>query len=82
VAARLEAHTIDGSVDLGLPEDLLDLLGQRRVLLEVDRFASEAPGLVKPLVDDVADDDGRRAEELGRVRAGEPDRAAASDVHG
>ena len=40
MAACLEPDRVDGRVDLGLAEDLLDLLGQRALLRDVDRLGS------------------------------------------
>ena len=79
MAAGLEADGVDGGVDLGHAEDLLDLVLAGRPW-RVDRLAAEAAGLRQPLRVQVADDDDRRAEQLRRVRRGEADRAGAGDV--
>ena len=81
MAARLEADGVDGGVDLGHAEDLLDLV-LRVALREVDGLAAEAARLRQTLGNHVADDDHRRAQQLRRVRRGESDGAGAGDVHG
>lgn len=76
VAARLEPDAVDGRVDLGDAEDLLDLLGHVGVLRQVDRLAAEGAGLRQPLRVHVADDHDGGAEQVAGGGAGEPDRAA------
>ena len=80
VAARFEADAIDGAIHFRHADDLLDLLGQRGVLAEVDRLAAEALGLREPLGDHVADDDHGRAQQMAGRGAGQADRARAGDV--
>jgi hypothetical protein len=55
VSAGLEAHSVDGRVDLGHAENLLDLI-LRIALGHVDRLATKAAGLGEPLRDQVTDD--------------------------
>ena len=62
--------TIAQAVNEALAEELLDLLGQRSVLAEIDGFATEALGLRQPLRNHVADDHHRRAQQVARRRAG------------
>src|SRR5690606_13918750 len=69
VAAGLEADAVHRAVDLRHAEDLLDLLGQVAVLGEADRLAAERLRLVEPLLDHVADDHDRGAEDLAAVGA-------------
>ena len=76
MAARLESDRVDGGVDLGHAEDLLDLI-LRVALRDVDRLAAEAARLLEPLRDQVADDHDGRAEQLRRVGGREADRARA-----
>ena len=80
VALGLEADRVDAAVDLGHAEDLLDLVGDRRVGGDVDRLAAERARLLQPLRVRVADDHHRGAEQLRGVRGGQPDRAGAGDV--
>ena len=51
VTARLEADAVDRASTSGSPDDLLDLLGQRGVLGEVDGLAAEALRLREALGD-------------------------------
>ena len=80
VAAGLEADGVDGGVDLGHAEDLLDLV-LRVALGDVDRLAAEALGLLEALRDQVADEHHRGAEQQRRVGGREADRPGAGDVH-
>ena len=79
-AVGFEADAIDRAIDFRHADDLLDLLGQRGVLGEIDRFAAEALGLLEAIGDHVADDDDGRAEQMARGRAGQADRARAGDI--
>src|SRR5690606_36979017 len=79
--AGLEADGVHGAVHLGHAEDLLDLV-LRVPLGHVDGLAAEAAGLLQPFLVQVADDDDGGAEQEGRARRGQPDRARAGDVDG
>ena len=46
VAVGLETDAIDRAIHLRHAQDLLDLLGQRGVFAQIDRFAAEALGLL------------------------------------
>src|SRR5581483_3658909 len=81
VAPGLEAHAVDGRVDLGHADDLLDLLGHRGAGRHVDRLAPEAAGLGQALGDEVAHDHAGGAQQLGRRGRGQAHGAAAGDVH-
>jgi len=81
MALGLEADGVDRRVDHRLPDDLLDLVAQRRVLGQIDRLAAEALGLRQPRGVHVTDDHHRRAQQLRRVGGREADRARAGDVH-
>src|SRR5438270_9221398 len=80
MAARLEAHAIDGRIDHRLTNDLLDLLSQGSVFAYVDGLAAETPGLREALGNHVADHDHGRAEKLSADGTREPDRAGTRDV--
>ena len=82
LAVRFEADAIHRAVHHRLAEDLLDLLGQRGILAEIDDFAAEALRLRQTLRNHVADDDHGRAQQLSCRRAGQTHRARARDVDG
>src|SRR5579859_603113 len=64
MTARLKADTVDGSIDLRLAEDLLDLVRKLATLREIDGFTAETACLLKSLFDHIADDDNRGAKQL------------------
>ena len=70
VSVRLEADAIDRRIHHRVAHDLLDLLGERSILLQVDGFAAEALGLRQPLRNHVADDHHGRAQQLAGCRGG------------
>src|SRR6266567_5537266 len=80
VAAGLETHGVHRRVDFRLAENLLDLLGQRSGLGQVNRLAAEAAGLIEAGLDHVPDDDDGGAEQLRGMSCRQTDGASAGDV--
>jgi hypothetical protein len=64
VPAGLEPHGVDGAVHLGNPEDLGDLVRQRRILGDVHGLAAERASLGQAVGVAVSDDDGRGTEQM------------------
>ena len=58
----LKAHTIDSSVNFWHANNLLNLLGKRGALTQINRFTAKAAGLRQTLRDQVADVRGHRRE--------------------
>ena len=80
VAVGLEADAVDRAIDFRHADDLLDLLGQRGILLQIDDFAAETLGLLEAVGDHVADDHDRRAQQMARRGARQADRPRAGDI--
>ena len=57
MAVSLEPHAVHRSVNHRLTEDVLDLLGQSRLLPEIDHFTTEGLRLRQTLGNHVAYDD-------------------------
>src|SRR5699024_6695836 len=79
VSARLEADGVDSAVDLGLAEDLLDLV-LRVTPGHVDRLAPESAGLSQSILVEIADDDAGRTEQKRRGGCGDSDGTRTGDV--
>ena len=78
----LEADRVDGSVDLGLADDLCDLIFKRRVLCKVDGLIADSFNVGEALGIHIADQDDRGAEDMGRGCGSHADRACAGNVDG
>ncbi len=79
VSACLEADGVDAAVDLGLAEDLRDLV-LRITLGHVDRLTPESASLSQAILVEIADDDAGRPEQMRRGGRGDSDGTRTGDV--
>ena len=77
----MSIEVIHGRIHFVDAQNLRDLVGEGSVLLQVHRLAAEAASLRQALVDQVADDDHRRAQQVAGRRASQSHRTAARDIY-
>ncbi|SIF84777.1 Uncharacterised protein [Mycobacteroides abscessus subsp. abscessus] len=80
-AVRFGTDIVHGTIDFTLAQDGLDLVGQRNVLIQIDRLAPVVLHQIKPVLVVVADDDAGRTQQPRRRRTTAADRTGTGDIH-